>query len=231
MKSADGFITDLKNALSEQRRSGASPATVRRKLRTVAAECGQRATSRFREELRAALASSGIYSEPQLGDMGLRLDDWVLFAEGPFPPDAAFFPRERDLQRFVESCLGSGAFRGLELWRAGGRSGREFRLPNGTRIDLLCQERARRGPGALVAIEFKRDHERGTVQQMVEYIDGLQEVFPGREVRGIVVSGREDQVSAALLKSLPGYQIDWMCYEVSFRHIASSAPKEQRGDY
>lgn len=223
MKSAIGFISDLKGALREQRRAGASPPTVRRRLRTVAAECGQRATSRFREELQAVLASSGIYSEPQLSDLGLRLDDWVLFSEGPFPPDAAFFPRERDLQRFVESCLGSGAFRGLELWRSAGRTGREFRLPNGARIDLLCQERARRGPGALVAIEFKRDHERGTVEQMVQYINGLREVFPDRHVRGIVVSGREDQVSAALLKSLSAYEIDWMCYEVAFRHIASSA--------
>ena len=86
------------------------------------------------------LNESQIYCEPALTDSGLRLDDWVLFSTGPFPPDVAFFPRERDLLRFVEASLGTGAFRNLERLRLGGRSGREFRLSDGRKIDLLCQE-------------------------------------------------------------------------------------------
>lgn len=209
--------------LDETEKTGARPPLERRKLRTVTAQCGQRANARFLEGLGGRLAEAGIYTEPKLGDLALRLDDWVLFSTGPFPPDSAFFPKERDLQRFVESCLGTGNFRNLELLRLPGRiTGREFRLPSGHRIDLLCQERTRHGPGALVAIELKREHERGTVEQMVGYLDALRQLYPERPVRGLIISGREDQVAAGMLKQYSAYQIDWLCYQVEFQKIASS---------
>jgi hypothetical protein len=73
-----------------------------------------------------------------------------------------------------------------------------------------------------VAIELKREHERGSVQQMVEYLDGLAKVFPDRPRRGIIVSGREDQVGSAFLTQLTGYQVDWLCYAVRFDRVATT---------
>jgi hypothetical protein len=162
------FSEGMQQALREEAATGANPPFARRKLRTITSDCKKRASSAFLATLEQRLQQVGIYTEPPLGDSSTRLDDWVWFSTGPFPPDAAFFPKERDLQRFVEACVGNGAFRGLEPFRVPGRaSGLEFPLPDGRRIDLLCQERTRRGIGALVAIEFKRSHERGTVEQMV----------------------------------------------------------------
>ena len=165
-----------------------------------------------------------MYTEPRLADPGLRLDDWVWLSTGPFPPDSALFPRESDLQRFVQACLGSGVFRTLELFKAKGHaSGREFRLPDGRRIDLLCQERAKAGNGALVVIELKREHERGTVEQVMSYVDALKLLYPSRVVRALIVSGREDQVASVRLGQISGYDIRWLCYHVTFTDLARSS--------
>lgn len=213
----------MRQSLAETPKREATPPVERRKLRTVTTQCGQRANLRFLEMLDGRLAEAGIYAEPRLADLSLRLDDWVLFSTGPFPPDSAFFPKEKDLQKFVESCLGTGNFKNLERLRLPGRStGREFRLPSGERIDILCQERTRYGAGALVAIELKRDHERGTVEQMVGYLDALRELFPSRPVRGIIISGREERVAAEVLKQHSTYQIEWLCYQVEFKKVANS---------
>lgn len=215
------FVTGLRSLLQEREASGQNPPIVRRKLRTVTSDCRRRGSKAFLDTLEQQLNAGGVYSDPPLGDPSLRLDDSVLFSTGPIPPDSAFFPREKDLQLFIESCLGSGDFRNLEGFRGPGRvSGREFRLPDGRRIDLLCQERAKRGAGALVAIELKRKHEHGTVEQMVGYLDELKRLHPGREVRGIIISGREDRVSAEMLKRVTGHTIDWLCYHVTFESVA-----------
>jgi Endonuclease NucS C-terminal domain len=218
------FISGMLAALRENEARGVKPPLERRKLRTVTAECHQRGSSRFLAQLEERLKEAGIYTEPPLTDSSVRLDDWVLFSTGPFPPDSAFFPKEKDLQRFVEACLGNGVFRNLELFRSPGRtSGREFRLPDGHRIDLLCQERSKSGVGALVAIELKRNHERGTLEQMVGYLEALKQLYPSRHVRGIIISGREDQVAAALLKDVTGYDIGWLCYHVKFDRLFATS--------
>ena len=115
------FVSDMQKALHENETRGAKPPLERRKLRTVTAECHQRGSAIFLAHLEDLLKEAGIYTEPPLADSAVRLDDWVLFSTGPFPPDSAFFPKEKDLQRFVEACLGSGAFRNLELFRSPGR--------------------------------------------------------------------------------------------------------------
>jgi len=207
--------------LRETAARGAIPPIERRKLRTIATACGKRASIPFLASLQERLNQSNIYTDPPLIDSGLRLDDWVLFSTGPFPAASTFFSKESDLQRFVEACLGSSVFRNLEPFKVDGRrSCREFRLPGGRRIDLLCQERAKSGQGALVAIELKREQQRGTVQQMVEYLDALKQLYPTRTVKGLIVSGREDQVAATMLKSIVGYDIQWFCYDVSFRKLS-----------
>ena len=217
----DRFIASMDTELREATALGANPPIERRKLRTIATACGKRASAPFLASLQDRLNQSSMYTEPPLIDPGLRLDDWVLFSTGPFPAAAAFFSKESDLQRFVEACLGTSVFRNLEPFKPDGRrSCREFRLPDGRRIDLLCQERTKSGKGALVAIELKREQQRGTVQQVVEYLDALKQLYPTRTVKGLIVSGREDQVAATMLKSIVGYDIQWFCYDVSFRKLS-----------
>ena len=214
----------MNTALRETAARGVVPPIERRKLRTIASACEKRASAQFLASLQDRLNQSSVYTEPPLIDSGLRLDDWVLFSTGPFPAAAAFFSKESDLQRFVEACLGSAVFRNLEPFRGGGRrSGREFRLPDGRRIDLLCQERRKSGTGALVAIELKREQQRGTVQQLLEYLDALKQLYPSRTVKGIIISGREDQVAATLLRGIVGYDIEWFCYDVTFKKVSPSS--------
>lgn len=216
------FIAGLQEELSESERKGARAPVERRKLRTVTALCGQKASTRFLTRLDEDLRAAGIYTEPSLVDSSLKLDDWVLFAKSPFLPQAIYFPKERDLQHFVEACIGSGPFRHLEACRLPGvKSGREFRLPSG-RIDLLCQERSRSGQGALVAIEFKRKNDRGTVVQMVSYLNELRTLYPSRRVRGMIISGSDDPVAAAVLKEFRGHEIECLCYSVKFERTPDS---------
>lgn len=214
------FITQMRSDLDAHTIAGQVPPIEKRKLRTITHDCGHIASRVFLDKLYRSLQEAGIYTEPPLDDTGIGLDDWVRFSTGPFPPDAVVFSKEKYLQRFVEDCLGTGVFRNLELYKENRRTvGREYRLPNNMHIDLLCQERTRNGYGALVAIELKRERARGTVEQLIEYIDLLKQQFPSRSVRGIIVSGREDRVGAALLRSQNSHDITWYCYHVEFERV------------
>ncbi|MEO8360749.1 MAG: endonuclease NucS domain-containing protein [Vicinamibacteria bacterium] len=130
------------------------------------------------------------------------------------------FPRERDLQKFVEACMGMGPFRDLRVFQDGRRAvGREYHLPDGQRVDLLCEERTKRGLGRLVAIELKRENEQGTVEQVIRYIKALRTLFAPRKVRGLIITAHEDLDAASSLKGalLDGYEIEWHCYRVDFK--------------
>lgn len=91
------FIAGMKAALHEHEARGIELPIERRRLRTITTDCGHRASATFLEDLQERLKEAGVYTEPPLTDAGLRLDHWVRFSSGPFPPDSAFFPRERDL--------------------------------------------------------------------------------------------------------------------------------------
>lgn len=218
------FIAKLQEEFREDVAGGAQTPLERRKLRTILTECGKKASSKALAEIDTRLAEAKIYTDPKLTDPGLRRADWIWLSTGPFPPDSALFPKEKDMQRFVQACLGTSKFRNLHLFKAGGYpSGREFRLPDGRRIDLLCEERTRTGRGALVVIELKREHERGTVEQVMGYIDEIRKMFPNREIRALIVSGREEKVAAMRLGQVTGYDIRWLCYHVNFEEFARSA--------
>ena len=102
------FIAGIRAALREDEASGAKPPIERRKLKTISAACEQgKTTTKFLSQLDVFLKGAGIYTDPPLLDSSLKLDDWIHFSTGPFPPDSAFFPNERNLQSFVQACLGS----------------------------------------------------------------------------------------------------------------------------
>lgn len=227
--SISACIEDLQAALRERQAGGQTLPVVRRKLRTLLADCGKRGTPGALADILHRFNQAGLYCEPSLTDEGLRLGHWVSLSTGPFPADSVFFPREADLRKFVAACLGSGVFRNLVPFKPKGRSdGTEYGLPDGSRIHLLCQERTKTGFGALVAIEFKRQHERGAVEQLAGYIDLLRARFPERTVKGIIVTGREDQVAAARLPQAgKGYDIRWVCYEVAFEELTKSVDEPE----
>lgn len=217
------FIEQMRIDLFDDEDEGMIPPIEKRKLRTVLAACKHKGTKVFLNRLEGQLEKAGIYTETRLSDSGLLLDDWVLFSTGPFPPDSWFFPREDDLRRFVEACLGKGKFRNLHICRfPGHKSGREYQLGDGRKIDLLCEERTKKGPGALVAIELKREHELGTVTQLIGYMDALRQLYPSRDVKGIIISGREERAESMVLRTVAGYDIEWFCYQVKFDRVPTS---------
>lgn len=218
-----GFITALQKRFGQRHHKGAKVQVERRKLRTITSLCGQKkASAHFLRRLDDDLRAAGIHSEPPIVSPFLRPGDWVRFSRSPFPPTPIFFPKEKDLQSFVEACIGNGPFRDLEpVPRL--KSGSEFRLPSRERIDFLCQERTKSGTGALVAIEFKRTSKRGTFMQMVGYLNQLQELNAFRPVRGIVISGSEDRLAASVLKNFRDHNIDWYRYSVTFERISGSS--------
>ena len=153
------FIEQIRRDLAVSRDRGMAPPIVQRLLGTVAAGCGTKVQAGFLSKLRLQLEGAGLHTEPPLSSPGLRRDNRIRFSTEPFPPDEPLFPRERDLQTFVQACLGLGVmpFRGLRLYQEGRKAlGREFRLPDRRRIDLLCEERTRSGHGELVVIEVKK---------------------------------------------------------------------------
>jgi hypothetical protein len=220
-ESLQSFIAGIKASLEERRARGDTPPLVRRKLRTIAAQCGyDNVLASFLGRLKNELQKNGLYTEPPVDQQDLAHDDSVYFSTGPFPPDSLFFPKERQLQEFVKSCLGSGRFRGLQLYQDGERNGWEFPVPGG-RVDLLCEEKRRRGKGALVAMELKRgESAREAVVQLAGYIDKLRHLFPGRAVKGIVISGREDVVGLSVLREFEDHGIEWYCYRVEFNPVS-----------
>lgn len=214
------FVTGIKDALRERQTRGEATPLVRRKLTTIVSECGyDNVMAAFLVRLRTLLEENGVYTEPPLDQEDLEHDDFVYFSTGPFPADSLLFPKERQLQEFVRSCLGSGRFRGLRLYKDGDRDGWEFPVP-GRRVDLLCEEQRRDGKGGLVAMELKRgESAREAVDQLVGYIDKLRTMFPDRRVKGIVISGREGAVGQAILSDYATYDIEWYCYMVEFTPV------------
>ena len=59
----------------------------------------------------------------------------------------------------------------------------------------------------------------GVVTQIVGYLEELSAhpLAKGRKVRGIIVSGRADDVEAGTLASERRFRIEWYCYKVSAR--------------
>lgn len=198
--------------------------SVRRKFRSIVSLAGTRATRRVISDLQDVMGQEGVFANPPIdGDLP-SLDSWIELSLEPASDEPALFAREKDLVTFVEHTLGVGVFRSLVPFTHGTTgSAREYRLPDDRRIDLLCEERTFRGRGALVAIELKRAHDRGAVEQMIGYLKALQHLFPTRPVRGIIVAGRADETACEMLRAITEFQIDLVVYEVRFSPFTASS--------
>lgn len=191
-----------------------------RKLSTVMRECGYRAiNAQALAELDVELAQQQVFTDRALTSAALRRADWVSFSRLPFPPDELFFAKEAMLKDYLRAGVGNfGPFKELTL------VGVEFALPSGRFIDLLCQERRRDNKGALVAIELKKaGRADGVVTQLTRYLEELARhpIASGRCVRGIIVSGRADEIQAKQLKGTQSLQVDWYVYSVKLERVGS----------
>jgi hypothetical protein len=200
------------------------PTTRQKKLSTVVTRCGSRlATTALLKDIEGELARAPVYTHRPISSPALKRDDFVKFSRLPFAPDELFFDNEQLLKEFLRAGVGSfGPLKDLELESA------EFGLPSRRRIDLLCRERRRDGKGALVAVELKKANQAdGVVNQVVRYLKELS-VHPladGRSVRGMIISGKADDVEARQLKGETEFLVEWYVYEVSLKLRETSAPK------
>jgi hypothetical protein len=194
----------------------------RRKLRTLLRACG---ASRYSQAVLTILAEqlgrNGIYSDWNLLDPSLRNDDWVQFSPRPFQPDTLLFKREAELRSFVLNGIGLvKPFDDLKVLT------QEHRLPSQNRIDILCEEIRPRGKGALVVLEFKRGNSPyGVVGQVIQYLEELTQttLAHGRDVRAIILSGRQDCLIGEMLAANTRHRIESYCYSVEFNRVAGTA--------
>ncbi len=173
------------------------------------------------ERLAGALKDAGIDTFPSLDDPSLNRNTRVYFFRSPIPaglaPSRALFDSERQLEEFlVNNFTALPAFRGLRL------RGRQYPLGRG-RIDLLCEEKNRRGQ--LVGVELKHHGpNKGLVTQMRRYMTDLTRLAreEGRlaGARGIVITGQPDPDVAAdlhALCSLHSFDVDWHLYQATIK--------------
>jgi RecB family endonuclease NucS len=76
-----------------------------------------------------------------------------------------------------------------------------------------------------VAVELKRAHDRGAVEQMIGYLKALQQQFPARTVRGIIIAGKADETACEMLRAVTEFQIELVVYEVRFSSVTASFPR------
>lgn len=217
----NALIHEIKSELEQAEAAGRVAPIERRKLRTLTEACGlKRASPQFLDRLRQQVADAGLFTDPDLGDRGLRSDDYVRFAAQPFPAERTFFPSEAALQKFVKLAIEQrvGIFRNLQLVskRRAERS-IEVILPSRKRIDILCEERTKSGVGALVAVELKREYDRGAPVQVLEYMDELKRLNPGRQVKGMIIEGSAGMADPSIVQFAASKGIRWHVYDVSFR--------------
>lgn len=204
---------------------GTGAPIVRRKFKTLMAASGFRVLApTLRSALAAGFAAATLHVQPDVLDPTIGQDDYLAIGLTPIQPEAFLFEKEKHLERFIEVSLGIGTLSRLSLYRhPDGRSGRQF--PVGDKyVDLLCREALTTNQWGLVAIEIKRrDAPKGTLTQMCEYLQLLKQQFPGRSLRGVIISSSEEAIDKKVLgeANIP-YRVDWYRYKVSFEKVGGS---------
>ena len=179
--------------------------SIRRGENSVKSGCGWRNWSAGRRrELASALASREIYSDHDLAHHIFAPGDWLRFSREPFPSTGALFQHEKALEEWIGHNLGVAPLKYLQQIR------RQYRLPSGKVIDILCEER-RAGHRGLVVIEVKLKRATGAVGQVLDYLDELRKAPPsgyeGANVRGIIISNVEDRREIRALRA--SEDIEW----------------------
>lgn len=207
----DAEITRFVDKLVQEIAANTDTGVERRKLRTVLSEIGLRRRSQASlERLREALESKGIYSQPLVSSSMVRPDEWVRFSSKPLPTPELLFPTEKQMKKAIMAAIE----RVPPLDRLCSPES-EFRVA-GQRIDIFCRDKQ---TNAAVAIELKKDWKPELAHQMIRYLRLLDEHGYGEEapVRGIIITGSHDPLTASLIDGNSRYQIDWYVYDIALR--------------
>jgi hypothetical protein len=219
----DVAVGAIRRSLERQKPELGDRPVIRRKVTTLMRAAGyQVLTLQLRQSLARSLELAGLHVFPNVCDPTVRRSAFLRIGLHPFPPEAFLFEKESHLERFVEASLGIGSLSRLSLYQHhDGRSGRQF-LISERRVDLLCKEALGRDTWGLVAMEFKRSAApKGTLTQLGEYLMLLAREFPGRPVRGMVVSSCDRSVDRHVLGQALAHSIEWYRYKVSIDPVGS----------
>ncbi len=215
----DRLVRSLLRALDANAAKGQSPPRVRRRLGSMCKALHSKCTPGVRKRLTFAFQEASLHADADLMDRSVGASDWVTISTQPFPAKQSTFTTEKALAHFVEQAIGTGPFKGLMHFPKANatQAAREYRLPSGRKIDLLCQEKGRAGNRRLVAIEFKRAQDKGALLQLIDYLDELAKLYPDRQVRGIISARSRDSATRRLVRGENGHHIEWITYEVVCR--------------
>ena len=186
-------------------------------LKVLVEECGAKKRS---PELLAALAehlgAAGVYFSPDLTDMRIAPNTVIRLARRPLTESQAnkeLFESEYGLEQYLLHNIGHiTGFEGLRAIKT------QFELPDGRRIDLLCEDI---DSGDLVVVELKRAiPDRGLVSQTFEYVRALaaSDFAKGRSVQALILAGVDDaglQGDALRLAEDYGHDLTWCTYDIA----------------
>ncbi len=208
------FVVRKKKALDGQDH-------VRAKLKTVLKECGWARTSATNcKRIQKALVAAGIYPEPILDAEGVQFEDWIYSSQVKPKPykrknySKWAFASEETLRRFLLSN-----FDRIKQFKRLKKPQREYKLPSGRRVDILCRERK---SNDYVVIEIKKDN-KDPIGQLLLYLREVNEKLakaedPPVKVRGMVISGQPNRAfKKALGEELGGYAVAWHVYRVQMK--------------
>ena len=194
---------------------------VRARLKAVLKECGwSKSSETNRERIQEALQSGGIYPEPILDAEGIGSDEWIYFSQQKPKPykrknySKWAFASEETLRKFLLSNFGR-----IKQFKRLKKPLREYKLPSGRRVDILCRERR---SNDYVVIELKKDN-KDPVRQLLIYLQEVDEKLakaedPPVNVRGIVISRQPNRaLKNALGKTLGGFRVEWHVYRVQLK--------------
>ncbi|MBA3231796.1 MAG: DUF91 domain-containing protein [Acidobacteria bacterium] len=187
-------------------------------MAVVGRQCGRiRLTSGFLAELETALHRAGIHTDRLLNARSTKQADWVRFSATAFAPSEVEFGCEKQLVNLVVDSVGKvPPLNHLRIVR------REYALPSGRRIDLVCQEIARSNNGDIVAVEFKKGRANAAVvEQLAYYLEELQStrIANGRAVRGILLA--QNVLTRVNLAASSSRSIEIYEYPFSFRRVGA----------
>jgi hypothetical protein len=211
MPKTNSFVKELKRALTERR-------VVSRKMSSVARQCGRlRLTNGFLGKLEQDLQRAGIHTDRELRSTSTLPKHSVKFSLHAFSPSEVEFGREQQLVDLIVHSIGKvHPLLDLKIRE------REYGLPSGRSVDLLCEEVNRAGKGDLVAVEFKKGQAgAGAAEQLTNYLTELRglRIAEGRTVRGIILAR---QITSSLnIQPVDGSRIDMYEYKFTFNRVGA----------
>ena len=208
------FVTNRRTALE----SGNKPPF--NHLNSILRQCGWKNRGpRNLEIIQEALEAEKVFPEPILTARGLATDELIFYGlkKPPRYVPEEYEPRlsfssEAELSRFLVRNFGR-----IQEFNGFKKPIREYLLPSGKRMDILCR---RRGSDDFVVIELKRGS-ANPVGQLLGYMHEVQQELAkpsGAETEGVIVSAvRNTILEEAMRGQIKRYPVQWLNYKVDMK--------------